>query len=237
MNKTSLLHTIFIGNSAAGKSSIYTRLISNKFNNKLESTIGASMTIYNNQEYNFKINLWDTAGQERYSPLIPLYIRSGDVVLMVLDICGDIKKQINKNLDILRDSNCTQIINFIFLINKCDLKDSSQINIDEYINYIRDYYNNNFLYYEKEDIIKNILEKHLEQFNNNDKSHIILISAKDGTGFDNLNLLLSNYNKIYESNIKNDNKKSKKNNVNINDENDSYENYFKNFKVTNNCSC
>ena len=57
MNKTSLLHTIFIGNSAAGKSSIYTRLISNKFNNKLESTIGASMTIYNNQEYNFKINL------------------------------------------------------------------------------------------------------------------------------------------------------------------------------------
>ena len=76
--------TVFLGETAVGKSSICSRLTRNKFNEFNESTIGASFIPYHNEKAYLEI--WDTAGQERYRSLAPLYYRGAKACIMVYDV-------------------------------------------------------------------------------------------------------------------------------------------------------
>jgi len=75
---------VFIGDSCAGKTSICRRFLFNNFDEIVPITIGASYT--SKLIDDIKLNIWDTAGQERFAPLLPLYYRDADIVLLVFDI-------------------------------------------------------------------------------------------------------------------------------------------------------
>lgn len=76
-----------IGNASVGKTSIIDRYLNNSFNPNVAASIGVdlsqrSLTI-DGQVVN--IVLCDTAGQEVYESLVPVFIRSVDVVLLCFD--------------------------------------------------------------------------------------------------------------------------------------------------------
>ena len=76
--------TVFLGETAVGKSSICLRIINNRFEEFIESTIGASFMNYSNEKA--YLSIWDTAGQERYRSLAPLYYRGAEACIMVYDV-------------------------------------------------------------------------------------------------------------------------------------------------------
>lgn len=60
------------------------RIISNRFDEYTESTIGASFMNYKNDKA--YLSIWDTAGQERYRSLAPMYYRGAEACIMVYDV-------------------------------------------------------------------------------------------------------------------------------------------------------
>jgi Ras-related protein Rab-5C len=76
--------TVFLGETAVGKSSICLRLTRNKFDAYSEPTIGAAFLSFRNDEA--RLEIWDTAGQERYRSLAPMYYRGADACIMVYDV-------------------------------------------------------------------------------------------------------------------------------------------------------
>lgn len=85
---------VVVGDGGVGKSSIVYFLVSGKFRNYAESTVGAAYCRYTHQITlqdsiaGVRYDIWDTAGQDRYFSLVPLYLREASVVLMVYD-AGD----------------------------------------------------------------------------------------------------------------------------------------------------
>lgn len=77
-----------IGDTYVGKSSLITRLCTNKLFTNMESTIGSSFNAYKYKIDDKTINLhiWDTAGQERFRSIVPLYIRDAVAVIFVYDM-------------------------------------------------------------------------------------------------------------------------------------------------------
>ena len=84
MDTINCIKTVILGESSTGKTSITYRLARDKFNEHMESTIGASfMTKYYDD---IKYSIWDTAGQEKYLALVPLYYRNSNLLLLVFDM-------------------------------------------------------------------------------------------------------------------------------------------------------
>ena len=77
-----------LGDTEVGKTSIIKRIISNKFEDKIFSTVGidySCKTIKYGDNY-LKIFLWDTAGQEKYINIIKNYFNGANGVLLCFDI-------------------------------------------------------------------------------------------------------------------------------------------------------
>lgn len=72
---------VSIGETYAGKTSIFERYTQNSFNENAHSTIGVEFSNINKP--GFKMTLWDTAGQERYRTLTSSYYRGAHAVLLV----------------------------------------------------------------------------------------------------------------------------------------------------------
>ena len=84
-----LVKAVLIGESGTGKTSIITRLKSNDFNQKVESTMCSSMfrKIVTIPDYGpLMIEMWDTAGQEKYRSINKLSYKDAQIVIFVYDI-------------------------------------------------------------------------------------------------------------------------------------------------------
>ena len=81
---------VILGDSAVGKTSIIQHFLIGYFDERIDSTIGASFVskLFVNKEENetVKFQVWDTAGQERYSSLVPLYFRDAAMAIIMIDI-------------------------------------------------------------------------------------------------------------------------------------------------------
>jgi small GTP-binding protein len=119
---------VLLGNSAAGKSCIVQRMIYNTFNVSNTSTIGAAFMCYS-VDKNIRIEMWDTAGQERYHSLIPMYARSAEIVIFVIDIEKNIDEQILKWNKYIQDNEKMFAPHYkiIILFNKHDLNTGFEI--------------------------------------------------------------------------------------------------------------
>jgi len=150
---------VLFGNSGVGKTCIVQRMVYNTFNHNTNLTIGAAYTIYT-VENNIKVEIWDTAGQERFYSLIPLYARSAEIIIVVIDIENDIDEQFSKWNKYIQENETLFSPNFklILIFNKHDLK-------------------NDF------EIPKNVINQTQFDF-------ITLVSAKKGYNIDNLKLHL-----------------------------------------------
>jgi small GTP-binding protein len=97
---------VFVGKTGAGKTSMVNRIISDKFNEFENSTIGV---LFNAKQFKIcdhdvskkcnddkcfvRLDLWDTAGQERFSEMIKLYYRGASLIILVFSL--DQKKIVN----------------------------------------------------------------------------------------------------------------------------------------------
>ena len=119
---------VLFGNSAAGKTCIVQRMTYNTFNYNGSTTIGAAYTIYT-VETNIKIEIWDTAGQERFHSLLPLYARSAEIIIVVIDIEKNIDEQFLKWNKYIQDNEKLFSPNFklILIFNKHDLNNDFEI--------------------------------------------------------------------------------------------------------------
>jgi len=79
---------VFLGDEAAGKTSVVRRYMYDTFEESCQATIGMdfqSKTVYL-EDRTLRLQLWDTAGQERFRSLIPSYIRDASAAVVVYDI-------------------------------------------------------------------------------------------------------------------------------------------------------
>ena len=116
---------VLVGETQVGKTSIVTRLMSNKFQGSSPATIGATFQNYKvtTKRGTSNFQIWDTAGQEKFRSLAPMYYRSADIALL----CFDITKQ--ETLDGL-ETWAHELVekgppNMIKIVvgTKCDLED------------------------------------------------------------------------------------------------------------------
>ena len=87
-NPPTVYRVVFIGDSSVGKTSIINRLVNDQFKNDEQATVGAMFVIYSecvNSE-RIEMQIWDTAGQEKFRSLGPIYYRSSQVGVIVIDV-------------------------------------------------------------------------------------------------------------------------------------------------------
>lgn len=74
------------GPSAAGKTSIARRLISNDFDEQSTPTVGAATVAHTMQvgDQSVTLSIWDTAGQERFRSLSKMFFRGANAVIFVV---------------------------------------------------------------------------------------------------------------------------------------------------------
>ncbi|CAD7702124.1 unnamed protein product [Ostreobium quekettii] len=124
---------VFLGDQSAGKTSIITRFMYDKFDNTYQATIGIdflSKTMYL-EDRTVRLQLWDTAGQERFRSLIPSYIRDSSVAVIVYDVTNR-QSFLNTSrwIQEVRQERGHDVI-IVLVGNKTDLVDKRQVSIEE----------------------------------------------------------------------------------------------------------
>ena len=116
---------LLLGESGVGKTTIFTRYISNNVDKNNSATIGVDFEIktleYKGKKYSIK--LFDTAGQERFQGITRSYYKMGEAFLIVFDLTNEYSlKMIHKWIDSVKEEidDCK----FLILGNKCDLKEN-----------------------------------------------------------------------------------------------------------------
>ena len=88
--KTPNCKVVLLGESGVGKTCIISRYINGTYDDKSESTNGASYaskTInYENISKSLQFDIWDTAGQERYRALTKFFYKDAAIAILVYDI-------------------------------------------------------------------------------------------------------------------------------------------------------
>jgi small GTP-binding protein domain len=125
---------VFLGEQAAGKTSIITRFMYDTFDTNYQATIGIdflSKTMYLEGNRTVRLQLWDTAGQERFRSLIPSYIRDCSVAVVVYDITNRASfSNTSKWIEDVRSERGSDVI-IILVGNKTDLADRRQVSVEE----------------------------------------------------------------------------------------------------------
>ena len=148
------------------------------FDDSTQSTIGADhqmkTIIVDDQEV--QLSLWDTAGQEAYRSIAPMTVRNANVCIFVVDASEtETFRDIAEWRAILDEYNGKA--KMILAINKIDLNKDLENKIDDAKS---DLNNNEQSFAETKDIldeIRNLLNDYPDHF---------YVSAKDGTGIDDL---------------------------------------------------
>jgi len=99
---------VLYGREGAGKSALMMRYVYGKFDNCLESTVGAA---FNSKRVivdgsTVILQIWDTAGSERFNSIAPIYIRGAVVVLLCFDepVVSEIETRLEKVLEYAPDA-------------------------------------------------------------------------------------------------------------------------------------
>ena len=116
---------LLLGESGVGKTTIFTRYISNNVDKNNSATIGVDFEIktleYKGKKYSIK--LFDTAGQERFQGITKNYYRMGDAFLIIFDLTNEYSlKMIHKWIETVKEE--IDECKFLILGNKCDLKEN-----------------------------------------------------------------------------------------------------------------
>lgn len=79
---------LLLGDSGVGKTCLLMRFTSDRYDDKMNSTIGVDFAIKNMllQEKPLKLTIWDTAGQERFRTLTSTFYRGAHGVIFVYDV-------------------------------------------------------------------------------------------------------------------------------------------------------
>ncbi|MDR1627285.1 MAG: GTP-binding protein [Oscillospiraceae bacterium] len=111
-----------VGDSKAGKTSVFKRMCEDTFDSEHILTIGASFHTLSTVSGN-SVRIWDTAGREEYQKFIPLYLRGAKIVVICSDItCQDSINNIDKWKKMVEDSECSEDVMVVWMINKIDLE-------------------------------------------------------------------------------------------------------------------
>ncbi|EFA78334.1 Rab GTPase [Heterostelium album PN500] len=93
---------VFLGDTGVGKSSLFYRLVFNKFNQDYRPTTGTdflSKSFYVRDTV-CNVQLWDTSGQAKYWCLTEMFWRTADAAILVYDVCNEM---LGNQLDIQAD--------------------------------------------------------------------------------------------------------------------------------------
>ena len=124
---------IFCGDAGVGKTSIINSLMSQKFQDEYEPSIGVdffSKTVRYKDRL-IKLQIWDSAGQEKFRSLIPNYIRGSSLIFLIYDITNKLSyEHIPDWIKFIKDVDNNGII--ILVGNKIDLNDKREIDNTSY---------------------------------------------------------------------------------------------------------
>ena len=122
---------VFVGDSSVGKTSIISQLIYNSSTQDHTPTVGIDFFSKNITvgTDTIRVQIWDTAGQEQFHSLIPSYLRSSTVAVIVYDVTNQesfdhLDRWIKTVLDVANPA-------LIIVGNKTDLEDGRVITTDE----------------------------------------------------------------------------------------------------------
>mmetsp|Transcript_7155 Transcript_7155/g.12796 ORF Transcript_7155/g.12796 Transcript_7155/m.12796 type:complete len:224 (-) Transcript_7155:13-684(-) len=125
---------VFLGDEAAGKTSLVRRYMYGTFEDSIQATIGMdfqSKTVYLENGRSVRLQLWDTAGQERFRSLIPSYIRDAAAAVVVYDVTKrDSFSGTRKWLDDVRSERGEDAV-LALVGNKIDLAEDRQVSTEE----------------------------------------------------------------------------------------------------------
>jgi small GTP-binding protein len=126
---------VLLGNANAGKTSLVTRLVKNRFNAGQTATVGAAFTQHrvpvadSNEVIQFGI--WDTAGSERYRSLAPMYYRGAQAAVIVFDMTSaDSFAGAQAWLSELRAQGMPNVV-IALAASKSDLEDRREVTTQE----------------------------------------------------------------------------------------------------------
>ncbi len=121
-NKIHSIKCVLLGNTLSGKTKLAERIIYDKFDERIETTNGAS---YCSKSYyyfnkNLKLDIWDTSGQLRYRSLTQFFYKDAKICLLVFDLTNSNSLE---DVDYYYNNISLDNNEFYFMIligNKCD---------------------------------------------------------------------------------------------------------------------
>jgi len=126
------------GDPAVGKTSLIRRFVTDEYDDKYITTIGAKVTkkrlVVDFPDRALRVNLslmiWDVSGQKEYSQFQHMYLRGMEGVIAVADLT---RKSTFSGLDAaIRLGDRTGMeVPMVFLLNKCDLAEASYEELKE----------------------------------------------------------------------------------------------------------
>jgi len=120
---------VLVGAVHAGKTSIISRYISDRFTDCTQSTTqpGFYQRVVAVEKRRIQLEIWDTAGQERYHALSPLLFRDSRVGIVVFDITDmETFERATRWIGELRSSRGDEVL-IVLIGNKSDLADERSV--------------------------------------------------------------------------------------------------------------
>jgi Ras-related protein Rab-6A len=124
---------VLIGDPNVGKTSIFSRIEKNEFEEDYLMTISGAYTqislVINGKNEN--IGLWDTAGQERFRNVVPMYFQKSNIIILVYDVTNTISfENIEWWFELAKD-RAPDNFKGILIGNKTDLEEKRSVSFDE----------------------------------------------------------------------------------------------------------
>ena len=148
MSAKYVIKKLTLGDTNVGKSSIVLRFVSDKFDDKMFSTIGidfkSKLIKVGNQS--IKVLLWDTAGQEKFQNIAKQYYNGANGVFLIFDITDKKSfERIDFWLQELKEHIRLDELHVVLVGNKIDNENKRVIKYEEANEYAE---KNNVKYYE-----------------------------------------------------------------------------------------
>ena len=127
---------VLLGESGVGKTCIISRYVNNTYDEKSETTNGASYAskIIELEQYkqSLRFDIWDTAGQEKYRSLTKFFYKDAAIAVLVYDITRRDSFEEVKNYWYEQLKTCGEKNIVIGLAgNKCDIFDKEAVTEEE----------------------------------------------------------------------------------------------------------
>ena len=143
-----ILKVLTLGDSRVGKTCIVLRIMGEKFEDEILSTIGIDFKgkIINYNDTPIKALIWDTAGQEKYQSMAKTYYNGADGIMLVFDITSEKSfKRIDFWLSELEEHERFEDLFIVLVGNKTDLENERKVSFEEANEYAKKH---NINYYE-----------------------------------------------------------------------------------------